>query len=224
MALDVTAGTLPDPEVIRQTAQDVIQRPEYRFEAPENVISLREVIEAIIRTLEWVLQPITGLFSWLFSISPWLSWGVMLLLCVLLALIVGHLVYTFAVVFRQRKRSFELSDDVAPGMRPETLELQAQEAVTAGDYIQAVRLLFRACLLRLEQAEDRPLRRGLTNREYLRRYSDTLFYDPLVPFVNMIDHKWYGGGECRVEDYELCADAHAKVRRAIREGEYAQRS
>lgn len=215
------SGTLPDPEVIRQTAQEVVERPAYRLDAvPEGGLTLREIVRAIIDFFEWITTPLRGLFE----VSPVFAWVVVLTLILLLALILGHLIYTFAAVFQRRKRAFELPDDVEAGARPEMFEQQAQQAVAAGDYIQAVRLLFRACLVRLEQAEERPLRRGLTNREYLRRYEDTLFHEPLVPFVNTIDRKWYGGGECRAEDYEQCAHAHAEVQRAIREVGHAQRA
>jgi hypothetical protein len=56
----------------------------------------------------------------------------------------------------------------------------------------------------------------LTNREHLRRYQGTPFFDCIHKFVDTIDTKWYGGGNCRVEDYESCVSAHQTLRGLIR--------
>ena len=104
-----------------------------------------------------------------------------------------------------------LASGYKPEHVPETWERRAQEAFMNQEYIAAVRYLFRACLLRLERANKHRIRRGATNREYLRRYRETAAFEPLSRFVEVIDTKWYGGGSCVLEDYQDCAQAHSTI-------------
>jgi hypothetical protein len=92
-----------------------------------------------------------------------------------------------------------------------------------GDYIAAVRLLFRACLLRLESAEKRAARAGVTNREHLRQHQDSPVFEPLRVFVDIIDTKWYGRGDCGRDDYEACIAAHARIHQFAKDGLHAHR-
>ena len=80
----------------------------------------------------------------------------------------------------------------------------------------AVRLLFRACLLRLELAESRKYRGGTTNREVLLRHRNTAVYEPIRLFVETLEVKWYGLGECSLSDYESCRLAHAELVRSAK--------
>ena len=102
---------------------------------------------------------------------------------------------------------------------PKFLEQRSIEAAGTGDYILAIRLLFRAGVLRIEQAQKHALRRGVTNREILTRYQNTPIAEPLGLFVDMIDRKWYGDDVCIEMDYRNCTDAHATIRQfAVRSG------
>ena len=98
---------------------------------------------------------------------------------------------------------------------PARLEEEAEHTAQQHDYIGAVRLLFRATVLRLEQRAGRTARPGTTNREYLSRYCATNFIDALRQFVDVIDAKWYGHGLCDADDYQRCRQAHALIRSAI---------
>ena len=104
---------------------------------------------------------------------------------------------------------------------PLALERLAQEAVAQGDFISAVRYLFRACLVRLQANDERTFRPGMTNREYLRRFRKTSFVDSLALFVELIDTKWYGGGDCRREDYESCRTAYALIQQQMKDISHA---
>jgi hypothetical protein len=72
--------------------------------------------------------------------------------------------------------------------------------------------LFHACLLRLEQAEKRVFRAGTTSREHLRGHRDSPVFEPLKVFVETIETRWYGLGECGRQDYEACLAAHTQIR------------
>lgn len=153
----------------------------------------------------------------LHAISPVLAWLFVVLLVVILVALVVHIIYTFKQALgRRRNAGLERARDAAP-LDPAVLEGRAREAASAGDYIGAVRHLFRACLIRLQRAERRPLRRGTTNRELLRRYQTSSIAEALRTFVETIDRKWYGGEVCTSSDYEQCAQAHDQIRRSAGE-------
>jgi len=120
------------------------------------------------------------------------------------------------------ERLGDLVREVKRQIRP--LERQAAEAVSRGDFITAVRLLFAACLLRLELAEKRPFLAGTTNREHLRRHRDSPVFEPLRLFVEIIDTRWYGRGICGLEDFEACRAAHARIRDFAQEPLHAHRA
>jgi len=138
--------------------------------------------------------------------------------------ILAHLFYTFKAVLSQRTTTVGSARLERKEQDPRVLERDAGEAAARGDYITAVRLLFRASLLRLEQQMNRKARPGLTNREWLRRYQHSTVHGALRLFVDTIDVKWYGGGSCSAADYEGCMQAHAVIRGMRLEGPHADRA
>ncbi|MHC4504390.1 MAG: DUF4129 domain-containing protein [Planctomycetota bacterium] len=207
---------IPSPDVIRRTAEEVIQRPDYNLDAVYR--DYTPLIERIVKAIATFLRPFRRAFEALYLASPLLAWlFIVALLFIAVALIV-HIAYTFGLALQGRRRargSLELEDETAA--RPELWEGKAGEAAALGDFIRAVRCLFRACLLRLEAARGGNFRRGATNREYLRRFGDTAASEPLHLFVETIDTKWYGGGTSTRDDYERCLGAHSAVARAARD-------
>jgi hypothetical protein len=115
---------------------------------------------------------------------------------------------------RNRSRNSRIEPLATKTTNPRTLEMEAAEAAQRQDYIRAVRLLFRASLVRIEQAAQRKSRPGITNREYLRRYRDTAAYDALKLLVDTIDDKWYGYATCDQGDYLKCLQANDVLRSA----------
>jgi len=216
------AGTdpLPDPETIRRTAEEVIQRPDYR---PEPLAeSGKTLLDLFFELLEWLLTPFAWLFDSLQGLPDWLRWLIVVGLFVLLVALVTHVIYTIAVALRGPRRAGKHGEiGKARRLDPAALERQAEAAAAGADYIGAIRLLFRACLLRLAAGEQRAFRPGLTNREYLRRYSNTPVFEGMNLLVETIDCKWYGGAECARTDYEACRDAHGRIRGLTRERAHA---
>jgi hypothetical protein len=205
---------LPDPEVIRKTAEEVIQSPEYQLEPATGDPTF--ILAMLFRILRWLATPFIWLLDLMEGLPTVLQWIVVIAAVVILVAIIVHIVYTFVVAFRgpRRKLGFELSDPVEH-LSPEGLETLAEVALEQHDYISAVRHLFRACMLRLELYEQKSVRLGLTNREYLRRYQKTQAFQPVKQFVEVIDVKWYGAGECTLEDFESCRQAHSEIRHLI---------
>ncbi len=148
------ASTLPDPETIRRTAEEVLRRPDYQLNPQSD--SGRIILELLARVLRWVLTPFQWLLDALGGLPAWLRWPIVIGLAALLVLLVLHIGYTIvrAVSGPRQKRGLAAAVPRTP-RNPAALERRAAEAVSRGDFMTAIRLLFMACLLRLELAEKR---------------------------------------------------------------------
>jgi hypothetical protein len=205
--------TLPPPKAIRQTAAEVVSRSYYEL----GDASRADSPPFWWRMLRWLLKP----FEWLFnSMEGWpdfVRWIIVILCFLLLLALVAHIIYTFVSVLRgpaeRRQRAYTSAAQAE--VDPDSLELEAERAGRGGDYIGAIRLLFRAALRRIEVVEKRKLRPGATNRELLRRYRSTPLHDSLERFVETIDNKWYGGVACLESDYALCRSEHDRIRQYV---------
>jgi hypothetical protein len=202
--------SLPDPEIIRRTAEDVLARPAYQLDPSRR--HGETIFEFLFAVLRWIISPLLRLFDALEGMPDWLRWIIVVGLGVLLVALVVHLIYSLTATLRVPRRSSRLlSGSLRRTLDPAVLEREAEDAAIRDDFITAVRFLFRACLLRLARAEKRRFRPGLTNREHLTRYRDTSVFDCMELFVETIDTRWYGGSVCVLEDYEACRNAHARV-------------
>jgi hypothetical protein len=190
----------------------VIERPEFQVK-PQSPRSA--LLDWLVDVLDRILAPLFRYFGGLWAMSPPLAIGVIVVLTLLLVALLLHIVYTFRQVLDRRAKALQLSDSTLAAIDPRTLELNAEEAAHRHDYIDAVRLVFRASLLRLEQRDRRGVRPGITNHEYLRRYRDTPTHELLGQFVEIIDAKWYGGRACDCRDYALCQRAHEQLRAEV---------
>lgn len=208
-------AALPDPDTIRRTAADVVQRSEFRLDPESNAD------EVLLRLLLRGMELLGWIFRWLFQLveglPEWLQWVIVVGLVLIVVLISAHLIYTICSLFWgvQRPRG-EVLTMPRVVVDPANLERQSAEAAARGDCSLAVRLLFRAGLLRLEKAEDRKLRGGTTNREVLQRHRHAPVYEPMKVFVEIIETKWYGMGDCSLADYETCRVAHAELLRSMK--------
>jgi hypothetical protein len=214
---------LLDPETIRQTAEQVLRRPDYRLDPqPDSGLT---VLGLLLRLFRWILTPFQWLLDLLEGLPGWLRWPIAVGLAALLILLVFHIGYTIVRAVRGSGQKRALAAAVPRTPRdPAALERQAAEAVSRGDFITAIRLLFVACLLRLELAEKRAFRAGTTNREHLRRHQDSPAFEPLKLFVETIETRWYGRGACGLEDFEACNAAYARIRDFTQEPPHAHRA
>jgi hypothetical protein len=217
------ASPLPDPDTIRRTAEQVLRRPEFRLDPQPD--SGAWLLRWLMRILRWVAAPFRWLFDALEGLPDWLRWLVVIGLVVLLVLLVLHIAYSIVVAVRgpRMRRGPAAAVGAAP-RDPVVLEGQAAESVARGDFLTAIRLLFLACLLRLEKAEQRVFRAGTTNREHLRRHRGSPVFEPLGQFVEIIETRWYGQGACGPEDFDACRAAHARIRDWAEEALHAHRA
>lgn len=212
------------PDDIHRAAAEVLARPDYHLDEVSNQLAsvLESMKHTLGRILEKIFGPIFRTVDDLFAISPVLGWLFITVLVILLVALLGHIGYTYYRVIRVRREQAFREMEILADSTPEDWEARARLAATRQDYIGAVRALFHATLLRLQTTLKQPPRRGATNREVLRRYRDTPAFPFLLQFVETIDLKWYGGGECLESDYQLCAQAHQRLREAAGELSHAQ--
>jgi hypothetical protein len=204
---------LPPADAIKKIAADVVARPYYEI----NSAGHREGDPYMLQLLRWLFHPLFALFDKMSGLPPVIQWLVVIICVVALLLVVGHIVSTLVGAVRvsplRRGKQFVLS---AQEVDPIRLEQEAERAGATGDFIYAIRLLMRAALRRIEMAEKRKLRPGITNRELLRRYQATPLKESLQRFVNTIELKWYGDVPCDQMDYMLCHTEHARICEFVR--------
>lgn len=204
-------GSLPDENVLRDKVREVLARPDYHLQPSGD--STEWLIETLLTVLKWIIAP----FKWIYELSEGLPgvlrWLIVLALAVAVVAIVAHIIYTLVSAMRGGDRErFVLPTEPAPARMTATeLEQLAESAAARGELIVAVRFLFRASLARLELREKKLTRRGLTNREHLRRYRGTPFFEPLEILVSTIEWKWYGEQTCVNEDWETCRRAYQSM-------------
>jgi hypothetical protein len=144
-------------------------------------------------------------------------------LCVVICVaLIAHIIYTLikAVSDPTIRRRLQL-DSTSREIDPDEIERDAELVGAQGDYIGAVRLLFRAALRRLEIFEKKKFRPGITNREVVRRYRASPVAESLTRFVNTIELKWYGQLPCEQDDYLTCRNEHGRICEYIRDAKPA---
>jgi hypothetical protein len=221
MVLLLAQATLPPSESIRETAQQVVSRPYFILDSARQ----SDGVPLFLVILRWILTPFFWLFDQLHGLPEVLRWLIVVLCVVLCVALIAHILYTLikaigGPVIRGRPQYNLSSREVDPS----ELEKQAELVLAKGDYIAAVRLLFRAALRRLEIFEKKKFHPGITNRELVRRYRTTPLADSLVRFVNTIELKWYGQTPCEQADYVTCRNEHGRICEYIRESKPADRT
>lgn len=210
--MPIATDPVADPEVIRQTAAEVLQGDDYRTTTPAN-------FDAFWKLLNGILEYFIGLLEALYDLSPFLYYAFTTFLVILLIGLIWHIGYSLKTAMSKRRRPEEYDmAESADENTPEAWENRARQAYGEHDYLSAVRYLLFAGLLRLELARKGHVRRGATNREYLRRYRNTAAYEPLAMLVEITDSRWYGGITCTADDVEQCLDALRHLERAVQSG------
>jgi hypothetical protein len=205
------ASSLPAAVEIRDTARLVLERPEFQVEsAPPGA-------EQLLQFLEWLIRQILRPFVWLFNAMEGfpdpLRWVIVIALFLLLIALLGHIFYTVFSVLRPPVRKTSLVDvERGNELQPADFEKLADEAAADRDYIGAVRCLFRAALVGLQQREQKRLRPGITNREILSRLRDARLIEAMRLFVETIDAGWYGRQPCGEGEYRRCLAAYQELR------------
>lgn len=212
------AASVPSAEQIREKAAEIVARSDYDLQVHQ--VDTTWLNDLLMEILRWLATP----FTWLFRATEgWpdvLRWLVVIGFGALALLLVAHILYTLIRAAGGPTRARNVSHDARKrGPEPAELEQSAEAARARGDFITAVRFLFRSLVVRLERHEEKPHRPGTTNRELLRRYRNReQVVDSLRNFVEVIDAKWYGDEVCTELDYAACRNAHELVCRNLSGG------
>lgn len=188
-AASTSAEPAADPARAREEARDILS--ERRFRGSRAPQPFRGVLHWLGERLSFVGRP----FRWVASLLP--AWLEQL---VAAAVVVAAILVAARVV---RARSPASIGGRRPGLRgrpedPERLERAAAEAERRGDLEFALRLRFRAGLVRLAAARAIPARSSLTSGEVARLLRNPSF-DRLA---SEFDEVVYGGRAPRLEDLE----------------------
>lgn len=164
--------------------------------------------------LHWLGEQLSLLgrpFAWFFELLPgWLAVVVAAAGVVLIAVVATRIVRSRGAVTVARRRALRTSS----GEDPDALERAAAEAERRGELERALRLRFRAGLVRLGRVDAIPLRESLTSGEAARLLGNSTFDTLAAEFDEVV----YGGRDARTEDLERArvgwADVLAAVTRA----------
>ena len=207
--LAVWAAVVPSADEVRNKTEEVLARRDFQLHLGEQDPRPPwwwDIVLDVLRFLHWM-------FSWLDGLPDVARWSIVLFLSLSLLAILGHMGYSLVVWMRGARRPggpTVLPRETALSI-PE-LERRALALAEQGDWLGAIRGLFQASLARLSKADERPLRKGSTNHEILRRYRKSPLYEPLSRIVALIDTRWYGDVPCENADFLQCQGDYAAVR------------
>ena len=183
----------------RQAAHILSERRFHRHEVPR---PFRGVLHALSKVVEPVLTAIGDLFG-----RPAL--GVPLAALIVL----GALLLVSRAVRRRAWEGLLAAGERAPRpLDPARLEREADEAERRGDLERAIRLRFRAGLLRLDRARAIALEPSTTSGEVSRTLRSRDFEDVAASFDAVV----YGRRQPRGEDVELSRGGWTRVLTGLR--------
>jgi hypothetical protein len=188
-----------DAATARREAEHILsERRFHRHEVPRPFRGLLHLLSKVVRP---VLDAIGSLFG-----SPSIGYPLAVLLVLGALLVIGRVV-------RQRAWAglYETGERAPRRVDPARLEREADEAERSGDLERAIRLRFRAGLLRLDRAKAIALEPSTTSGEVSRTLRSRDFEDVASSFDAVV----YGRRPPRSEDVELSRAGWTRVLAAI---------
>ncbi len=189
---------------------DVLARPEFRRQQSMSwgpLEPLRPVFEWIDAFLTDILYTLLQLL--LDALAGRASLGPLLLILVAIGAFLLVLVFVLRRFSNVVAPETSEAEQVAAGKRVRAAQVWAQalERADGGDYRGAVRLMYLATLMALDETDRLRFERTLTNREHLRQAPESL--RPLLePLVSRYDRLWYGQsglGEREFQEFRALA-------------------
>lgn len=202
-----TTSTPDTPQTIQGKApeakvKEILSNPIYRDQiSTEKESWLGEALETLFRRIgEW--------FGNLFPkpqgpapVGAGMAGMTNAVIWILIAVLAGFIVYALASIAWKKRRAGEthegtgLVDDEEANRSADEWLTQADRLANEGRYREAVRCLYLASLIRLDEAKILRFERHETNWEHLYRYTDApgrLASFNLHPVTQNFDQIWYG--------------------------------
>jgi hypothetical protein len=206
LAAAANAPRLRDAAAARQEARRILA--ERRFHASHPPRPLRPLLDALGR----LVAPVGRALSRLASHLPFASgvfWAALVLVVVVFSVVVAR-----SLARRRDRRRLPrlLGSEKDPALAPEALEREAAAAERRGDLALALRLRFRAGVLRLQRTRAVPAAAVLTSRELSRRLHSGEFDRTAQIFDEVV----YGGRPAEPADVALSRDDWQQVLRGVR--------
>lgn len=164
----------------------------------------------------WLSEFLSGIMRWLASLgveSPVLFWLLLIGCGVLVGLLVGWLVVRIRRSLGLTTGSRRTSNRAAERHRlARNYQTEAADHAAAGEFTEAIRLLFLALVHQFDESGRVLFRRSWTNREYLRLFDDRPeLAENLRVFVDALDEHWYGQRPAAEEEYQRCREVFEAV-------------
>lgn len=175
-------------EEIEEAVADELAEPKYRLGAPWWT-----------RLIEWIEQAWVRIVEWMTAASDHVGGPV------IMAILVGGMVIAVAVLAtvnlgkRRARRVDERirrEHEAARGLDPVSLEQAAESAEARGDHAEALRLLFRAALIRMDRLGLIDLRPGTTSGTVASSLNSPEFDRVAARFDSVV----YGGKPASADD------------------------
>jgi hypothetical protein len=196
-------------DAIRRKANEVVARAEYQLDE-----GLSEESQTLwLMLLRTLLRPFVWLSDVMGGLPAFMQVMVIILLVIVVLALMTHIIWSIVAAARGKRRGNQTAGaGTVRESDPKELEAAAERAATKGNYLEGIRLLFRASLIRIERAQKRKLRVGITNRELIRRYRNSSLAEPLARLIDVIDRKWFGDEDCHAVDFESCLNDQLTIR------------
>ncbi len=188
--------------------QDILARSEFHQQSQTDQISITSwVRHELGRLLGPIFAPLGRLIADLLGgfVPPRAVWEIGLAIIGLIAivLIVLGAIRGIRRGFGPTIARFAALQD-SPRLSAFELRNEAESLAGANSYRMAIRTLYLAALIRLEERGALRFERSLTNREVLKTAAASggpALSDRLAPLVERFDRYWYGADACTEQDY-----------------------
>lgn len=211
-----SASAAPSAGHIRDTARELVAEGPYYLEGHHHFQPVW-----MQRIQAWILHLIDQFLSLAERIAPAGTLGFYLVVTALIAILcalMAHIIYSMYLAMRPPTHAMTSPDsENGAGFDHKPIVEEARELAARSLYGDATRVLFRAALTLLEAKRGGRIRKGLTNKEYLRTFRSEWVVNSLKPFVEVLDRKWYRSEPFQPEDFEQCEAALENLEQALEE-------